>query len=307
MTGAKQVLHLVFVLWGISLGTFMLFSLMPGDPAEIILRDRYEAPNPEQVTALRREMGLEAAWTVRYLRWMGDLFSGDWGKSWRTGQPVASEIASRLPATLFLASSAFAMVVGLSIIFGVCGAIFKNRLPDHLLRTLTVILSAMPAYWLGLMLIYGVSFKMGLLPVAGSGGPAHLVLPATTLALAVAVLQGRVLRAAIIEIMSKDFIRFAVAKGLPARTIFIRHMVRNVLPPMVTLWGMSLGQLLGGAVIVESIFAWPGIGQLTVTAVASRDMPLVQILVLLMAALFVGVNLAVTWLHGRLNPKIGTA
>lgn len=300
-----RLLHLVLVLWGITLCTFALFSLTPGDPAEIILMDLHEAPSRQQIEALRLEMGLNDPWGLRYFRWLKMVCMGDWGVSWRSGRPVWEEIASRLPATAELAFAAFVLVLMTSTVCGICAAFWRDRAPDHLIRTVTVILSAMPAYWLGLLLIYFLSLKAHLFPVTGRGGITHLMLPALTLGLAVAVLQGRVLRATLIQIMSMDYIRFAVAKGLDSWEVFTRHMVRNALPPMVTMWGLSLGQLLGGAVIVESIFAWPGLGRLTVEAVMTRDIPLVQAIVLLLAVVFVTVNQLVETLHYRLDPKVG--
>lgn len=303
----SRLLYLTFVLWGITLGTFCLFALAPGDPAEIILRDRHEAPHPEQIETLRREMGLDDPWAVRYLRWLKQIGTGDWGVSWRSGRPVWAEIASRAPATGELALVSFCLVVVITILAGVCAAIWQNRFPDWLIQAAAVIFSSIPAYWLGLVLVYFFAYKMSLFPVTGRGGLSHLVLPGLTLALPISVLQGRVLRSVLVQIMAMDYIRFAVAKGLGSLDVFRRHMVRNALPPMATLWGIALGQLLGGAVIVESIFAWPGLGRLTVEAVISRDIPLVQAIVMLMALVFVVVNQLVEQLHHWLDPKVGFA
>ncbi len=302
-----RLLYLAFVLWGITLGTFALFALAPGDPAEIVLRDRNEAPDRRQVENLRREMGLDAPWAVRYLLWLKKAGAGDWGESWRSGRPVWEEVGSRLPATAELAFSSFVLVVLGSSACGAIAAFRRNRYPDRLIRMATVLFSAMPSYWLGLLLIYFLSLKLDLFPVTGRGGIEHLVLPSLTLALSVAVLQGRVLRATLIQIMSMDYVRFAAAKGLTPWEVFSRHMVRNALPPMITMWGVSLGQLLGGAVIVESVFAWPGLGRLTVEAVIGRDIPLVQAVVFLLATVFVAVNQLVESLNRFLDPKVGYA
>ncbi|RJP38547.1 MAG: ABC transporter permease [Desulfobacteraceae bacterium] len=304
---AWRLLYLFIVLSGISLGVFALFALAPGDPAEIILRERSEAPDRDQIALLRREMGLDDPWVVQYSRWMKRVCTGQWGESWRSGRPVWTEIAARGPATIELALASFFLVVTGSLFCGIIAAFRQNRIPDRLIQAATVVASAMPSYWLGLMLIYFFSLKMNLLPVTGRGSWPHLVLPAFTLALSVAVLQGRVLRAALIQIMVMDYIRFAVSKGLSPWKIFVRHILRNALAPMATLWGISLGQLLGGAVIVESIFAWPGLGRLTVEAVMGRDIPLVQAIVLLMAMIFVTVNQIVDGLHRQLDPKVGAA
>jgi ABC-type dipeptide/oligopeptide/nickel transport system permease component len=300
----KRLLYLFFVLWGVSLGTFGLLEMAPGDPAEIILRDRTEAPGREQIEALRQEMDLDAPVSLRYLRWIGGLATGDWGTSWRSGRPVLEEVFDRLPATCTLAAAAFLLVLAIATGSGVVSALWHGRAPDHWIRAATILASAVPSYWLGLVLIYGFSLRLGLLPVAGQGSVAHLVLPSLTLALSVALLQGQVLRAALVQAMSSDWVRFAFAKGMKPRNVFFRHTLRAALSPMATLWAVSLGQLLGGAVIVESIFAWPGIGRLTVEAVIGRDIPVVQAIVLLLAAVFVLANQLAEIIQHRLDPKL---
>ena len=304
---ATHFFYSLLVLLGITLGTFSLFALAPGDPAEIILRDRHEAPGRQQIESLRQEMGLDSPWPVRYLLWLKKVGTGDWGVSWRSGRPVWSEISSRIPATLELALGSFFLVVIISVLCGVIAAYWKNHFPDYLIQTATVIFSSMPSYWIGLLLIYFLSLKLNLFPVSGRESFIHLVLPALTLALSVSVMQGRVLRTTLVRIMSMDYIRFAFAKGLNSREVFIRHMVPGALPTMATMWGVSLGQLLGGAVIVENIFAWPGLGRLTVEAVMARDIPLVQAIVLLLAIIFIIVNKLVEKLHRLMDPKVGYA
>ncbi|MCB2225900.1 MAG: ABC transporter permease [Desulfarculaceae bacterium] len=298
-------LHLLLVLWLISLGSFALFAMAPGDPAEIILRDRHEAPSQEQIQALRSQMGLDRSWPVRYGLWMGRVLQGDLGRSWRSGETVAMEIARRLPATLELALASLVVVLLLSSLSGSLAALKQGRALDRGIRAWTVLLISLPNYWLGLLLIYFLSLKAHWLPVMGRGGLEHLVLPCLTLGASVAMLQGRVLRATLLQIMGMDYIRFAHAKGLRPSEVFWRHMFKNALPPLVTMWGVSLGQLLGGAMIVETIFAWPGLGQLTVQAVLGRDVPVVQGIILLVAAAFVVINQAVDWINRRLDPRMG--
>lgn len=298
-------LHLLLVLAAISLGSFALFAMAPGDPAEIILRDRHEAPSPEQIQALRTQLGLDRPWLVRYGLWLGRVAGGDLGRSWLSGEAVTLEIGRRLPATLELAAASFILVLVLSVVSGGIAALRRGRGADRAVRAATVLFISLPNYWLGLLLIFALALKAHWLPVMGRGDLSHLVLPALTLGLGVAMLQGRVLRAALLQIMSMDYIRFARAKGLGPWSVFWRHMLPNALPPMVTMWGVSLGQLLGGAVIVESIFAWPGLGQLTVQAVLARDVPVVQGVVLLVALVFVAVNQVVDLINRRLDPRMG--
>jgi len=303
----KKIGYTAFVLWGISLGTFALFALAPGDPAEIILQQASETPDPARIEALRRELGLDDPWPVRYLAWTGGILTGDLGISWQNGRPVGDVIAERIPATLELAGAAFVLAVAISLVCGVFAAFFRHRFPDHLIGIVTVLFTAMPGFWLGILLMYGFSLKLGWFPTTGRGTAAHLVLPALTLAAGVAMLQASVLRAALVRIMALDHIRFARAKGLGTGKIFFRHLLPAALVPMVTLWGISLGQLSGGAVIVESVFAWPGIGRLTVDAVLARDIPLAQALILMFSLIFVGVNLLVDAAHRKLDPLVGHA
>ena len=302
---AKKLLYLAFVLWSISIGTFALFSFAPGDAAEIILNNQNETPAREQIRALRGELGLDAPWEVQYIAWLKKIFKGDFGQSWQTGRRVADEIFTRFPATLELAGTAFAMALVLSVLSGTLSAFFYNRFIDRLIQAVTVVLTAMPAFWIGLMLVYGLSLKCRMFPIAGRGTLAHLILPSVTLALGLAFFQGNVLRAILIRIMSMDHIRFAFAKGLGKKKILTRHILPAALPPMVTMWGICLGQLLGGAVIVETVFAWPGIGRLIVEAVMGRDLPTAQAMVLLIAFLFVLVNSLADFVQICLDPRMG--
>ena len=301
---AARICYLAFVLFGVSLASFFLSALAPGDPAEIILRGRAEAPGPEQIAALRKELGLDDPWPVQYLAWMQKVLCMDLGTSWVTGRPVAREIRGRLGATVELALAAFGLSVVLACACGGVGALCQNRLPDLIIQCLAFLVTAMPAFWLGVLMIYLFSMKLHLLPVAGRGGIRHLVLPALTLALGIAFVQANVLRAVLIRICSQDHIRFARARGLGWRIIFYRHILPGALAPMVTLWGVSLGQLLGGAVIVETVFAWPGIGRMLAESVMARDVPCIQSLVLLMAVAFVLVNGLADRVRHRLDPRL---
>ena len=302
--GLHRLLYLAVVLFGISIITFGLFALAPGDPAEIILRDRQEAPSPESIAQLRQELGLNDPLPMRYLHWLAKALSGDLGNSWQTGEPVAAQLMDRLGATLELALATLAFVVLLSTALGILGAVYKGRLADRLLRALSILSLSVPNFWLGLLLIMLFALHWHWLPLMGRGGFSHLVMPVLTLGLAIAAMQGRVLRASLLEVLSQDYVRFAYAKGLNSWAVLKRHLMRNALPPVLTMWGISLGHLLGGAVIVESIFSWPGLGKLAVDAVLARDIPLVQGAVLFMALVFVLANQLTDLLHGWLDPRI---
>ncbi|GBC61566.1 nickel ABC transporter permease subunit NikB [Desulfonema ishimotonii] len=300
----KRGLHLLFVLWGISVITFGMVCLAPGDPAEVMLAARNDAPSPEKVAALRQELGLDDPLWLRYIRWLGHAVVLDLGRSYKTGEPVSREILSRLPATLELALSTFAFVVIFSTLSGVVSALCRDRMPDRLGRAGAILSISLPDYWLGLLLIFFLSLRLGLFPVMGREGAASFVLPVLTLGLSIAAVQGRVLRAGIIEIMSRDHVRFAHAKGLSQRSVFRRHVLRNALPPILTLWGMCLGHLLGGAVVVETVFSWPGLGKLSVEAVLNRDFPLIQGAVLFMALCYVVASQVTDLICRLLDPRI---
>jgi len=311
MTGwrgaGRGAAYLVLVLLGISLVTFALGSLMPGDPAEILIRERIDNPSAEQVAGLRRELGLDQPFMHRYAVWLQRTLSGDLGRSWRTGQSVIREIAEAFPATLELALPAFGLIVVLSTGLGLISASRRDRWPDRFGRGSAVLLLSIPNFWLATLLIYFLALKLGWLPVAGREGLRHLVLPVLTLALPAAAFQGRVLRAGILDILGQEYIRFARAKGLPPGLVFRNHVLKNALPAVASLWALSLGHLLGGSFIVESIFAWPGLGRLTVEAVLNRDLPLVQGAVLLITAFYVLVNRSLEWFLRFIDPRTGVS
>lgn len=301
---ARRLGAVLLVLWGVSLVAFSLQIICPGDPAELILRTRYETPAPEKVAQLRQSMGLERPAHEQYLAWLGRVLCLDLGRSYRTGEPVAAQIAARLPATLELALASFALVVALSTLLGLCAVWRRGRWLDRLLQPISLGLVSLPSYWLALLLIALFALDLGWLPVAGFGGPATLVLPALTLGLGTAAMQGRVLRVKVLETLGQDYLRFAMAKGLSRRRIVLRHLLPNALVPMITLWGMSLGSLLGGVVVVETIFAWPGLGRLLVESLLGRDLPLVQGVVLIMALAFVLSSLIADLVQRLLDPRL---
>jgi len=301
---ARRLGAVLLVLWGVSLVAFSLQIICPGDPAELILRTRYETPAPEKVAQLRQSMGLERPAHEQYLAWLGRVLCLDLGRSYRTGEPVAAQIAARLPATLELALASFALVVVLSTLLGLCAVWRRGRWLDRVLQPLSLGLVSLPSYWLALLLIALFALDLGWLPVAGFGGPATLVLPALTLGLGTAAMQGRVLRVKVLEALGQDYLRFAMAKGLSPARIVLRHLLPNALVPMITLWSMSLGSLLGGVVVVETIFAWPGLGRLLVESLLNRDLPLVQGVVLLMALAFVLSSLIADLVQRLLDPRL---
>lgn len=301
----RELTYLVLVLLGVSWITFSMIYLAPGDPAELILSSGLESADPARIVAVREEMGLNRPLAVQYFAWLKRLASGDLGNSFRTGDPVAREILSRLPATLCLAGATFIFTVAGSLALGLVGALKQNRPADRFIGILGIFSISVPDYWLGILLILLFSLKLGWLPVMGFDGPASLILPVFTLGLSMAVVQGRVLRASLLEIMGQEYMLFARSKGLSRRVIVLRHLLKNALVPVVVMWGTCLGSLLGGAVIIESVFAWPGIGKLAVDAVLGRDLPLLQGVVLVMGVSYVLCNRLADLACRCLDPRWG--
>lgn len=300
----RRILYLLPVMLGVSIITFALINLAPGDPAEIILRADGMEPTAEAVAVLREELGLNDPLYIQYGRWLWGVLHLDLGESFRTGRPVAEELFSRLPATLELTCAALVFMVILAVPAGILSALYRHTLVDHLGRLGALAGASLPGFWLGLVLIYLFSVKLGILPVMGRGGLEHLVLPAVTLGFGMAAVYARVLRTGMLDVLGQDYIKVARAKGLKEKWVIGRHALKNALLPAVTLLGMSFGSLLGGAVIVETIFAWPGVGKFAVESIFNRDYPVIQGYALIMAVVFVLANLLVDISYVFLDPRI---
>ncbi|PKM48028.1 MAG: nickel ABC transporter permease subunit NikB [Firmicutes bacterium HGW-Firmicutes-8] len=300
----KRVMYLIPVMLGVSIITFALINLVPGDPAEIILRAGGVEPTLEAVEVQREELGLNDPVYVRYGKWLWNILHLDFGQSFRTGHPVSQEIIDRFPATLELALAGMLVMLSVSFPVGILAAIYKNTVMDHLSRVVALLGASLPSFWLGLLLIYYLSVQLGLFPVMGRGGWSHRMLPALTLGLGMAATYARLLRASMVEVLGQDYIQAARARGLKERVVILQNALKNALLPVVTAFGMSFGHLLGGTVIVETVFAWPGMGKFLVDAIFNRDYPVVQGYVLFMAFVFVFANLAVDISYHFLDPRI---
>ncbi len=289
---------------GVSILTFSLSQLAPGDPAEIILRESGIEPTREAVLAMQEQLGLNEPVVVQYGKWSWAALQGDLGKSYRTGRPVFQEITSRIPATVQLAAAGLLVMLCIALPVGILAALFKNTFVDHLSRFFALVGASIPSFWLGLLLIYYLAVKYSLFPVMGRGTAAQLVLPALALGLGMSATYARLLRASMLEVLGQDFVQAARARGLQERIVIISHSLKNALLPVVTAFGMSLGHLLGGTVIIETIFAWPGLGKFVVDAIFNRDYPVIQGYVLFMALIFVLVNLFVDLSYRFFDPRI---
>ncbi len=270
-----RVLTAVPTLFGMSLIAFFIVSLAPGDPVLQELRAMGSVPSPADVAALRAEYGLDKPVILRYAAWLGRAVRGEFGTSIASGRSVLAEISIHLPATLMLAASALAGAITISLALGVA-AVSADRRVAAVLRTLTVVVVSVPSFWLALLLIYVFVMQLGWARLVGDGTLGDLVLPAITLSLASGAALGRMVRERIRAEMCEDHARLAIAKGLSPARILLHHIAPRIIGPLATAWANTLGGLLGGAVIVESIFGWPGLGQLILQAIAQRDFPVIQ-------------------------------
>lgn len=302
---ARRMLNLIPVLLGISFLAFSLSALAPGDPAVRILRLQSDAPPTRAaLQKIRAELGLDAPFPERYLRWLGDAVRGDLGRSFRTGEPVLQALAMRFPATAQVAVTSTLLMLLLSIPLGVFSAVRRNAPVDHASRIWALLGASMPSFWLAYVLILIFAVGLRLLPVAGYGGPAYLILPSVTLALGGAATLTRLTRSSLLETLGEDYVRTARAKGLGAFGVIARHALQPGLIPVVTALGIRLGHLLAGAAIVETVFAWPGIGKFVVDSIYDRDYPVIQGFVLFTGVLFVLVNLVVDLAYVWIDPRI---
>jgi peptide/nickel transport system permease protein len=302
----QRLLLVVPVLFVVLLLTFVVMQWAAGDPARIYWRTHAGnmTPTPEQLAAIRTQLGLDDPAVVQFARWVGHVLRLDLGTSLWTKQPVWDELRSRLPATLVLAVTALFLAVMIAMPLGVLSAARHGSRLDGLVRVFAVSGISLPQFWLGLLLIYVVSFKWRWLPMMGSGGLPHLVLPALTLAMGPAAMLTRLVRASILEIMPDDFVQVARAKGLSQPAVLLKHVLRAALIPVVTLVGLQFGFLVGGAVVVETIFSWPGVGKWAVDGIFNRDLPVLRAFILVMGVVFVLVNLLVDLLYVWIDPRV---
>ncbi|MDR7463339.1 MAG: ABC transporter permease [Armatimonadota bacterium] len=296
----RALLGFITVL-GVSVGVFLMIHLVPGDPVLVMLS---EFASPADQQALRQQLGLDRPLYIQYWRYLSGALRGDLGRSVRSNRPVVSEIAWRLPNTLRLAVVATLLAAASGGLVGVASAVRRNTLWDH--ATMLAVLAglSMPSFWLGLMLMIIFAVRLEWLPVAGYEGWQYVILPGLTLAAGPAAVLARLTRSSMLEVLNQDFVRTARAKGLREQTVVVKHALKNSLIPVVTVLGLQFGHLLGGAVITESVFAWPGVGRLVVEAILARDFPVVQGTVLVIALGFVLVNLIVDVLYAYLDPRI---
>ncbi len=292
------------VLFGVTLLVFAMTWVTPGDPVIALLGESAQGISQEARDDLRRELGLDRPWPAQYLSYVGGLVRGDFGTSIRSRRPVLREVADRLPATAELALAALAIAVAVGVTLGVLAAVYQRTWIDAVAIAVALVGVSVPVFWSGFLLMLVFALELNWLPASGRGTWQHLVLPAVTVGVSSAAFIARITRGATLETLAQDYVRTAHAKGLAARRVVVRHALRNALLPIVTVVGLQLGGLLGGAVLTETVFAWPGVGRMLVDAIVARDLPLVQGAVLVVSVLFILVNLAVDLSYAAINPKV---
>jgi peptide/nickel transport system permease protein len=297
----RRLLLTVPVLFGVATLVFSLIHLVPGDPVQAMLG---ESASPQDIAELRGRLGLDRPLLVQYGAFLKGVTRGDLGASLRTNQSVTAAIAERLPATLELALAAMGVAILISIPLGILAAVRAGTHIDHAATTLALLGISMPNFWLGPLLAILFSVTLGWLPVSGRGTPAHLVLPAITLGAPLAAVLARMTRASVIEELRELYVLAARARGVSRMRAVLRHAFRNSLIPIVTVLGLQVGAVLTGAVITETIFAWPGVGRLLIQSISFRDYPLVQGCILLIATTYVTMNLLTDLVYGFLDPRI---
>jgi len=291
----------VLVVFGISTLVFLLLHLVPGDPVEVMLGESAGAADRE---ALREALGLNLPLWQQWLDYLGQLVRLDLGISLHSKRPIADMLAERIPVTAMLALASLVLSLLIAVPLGVLAAMFHNRAVDRGAMLFALAGVAIPNFWLGPMLILVFSYWLGWFPVSGMQGPASLILPALTLGTALAALQSRMIRTALLEELGRDYVRAAWARGLGHTRILMRHALRNALLPVTTVLGLQLGALLTGAVVTEQIFNWPGVGQLLIDSIQKRDYPVVQACILFISITYVSVNLLTDLTYAFLDPRV---
>jgi peptide/nickel transport system permease protein len=297
----SRLISTLTVILGVVTLVFLLIHLVPGDPVQAMLG---ETARPADLEALRISLGLEQPLLTQWWLYMSNLVQGNLGHSLYSKEPILDILLERFPATLELAAAGLLVAILIAFPFGSIAALRKDSIYDHGSMVFSLLGVSIPNFWLGPLLILLFSLTLGWLPVSGREGPLSLILPALTLGTALAAILARMVRSTLLEVLNEDYIRTARAKGLRESAIVIHHALRNASLPIITILGLQLGTLLGGAVITEIIFAWPGVGQLTIEAIERRDYPLVQACILLISLSYVFVNTLTDLVYAWLDPRV---
>ena len=299
----RRLLQAVIVVFGVSIAAFGM-SFLTGDPTEVILGDGADRMSVEEIQAFRVKMGFDRPWYVQYVSFVGNALQGDFGYSFIRHKPAYEVITERLPATIKLAAVAFVLSIVFSIPFGVLSATRAHTPIDYAVTVMALAGQSIPSFWLGILLILLLGVDLKWLPISGSGSWQHFIMPAITLSAFSIARNMRLTRSSMLDYMQKDFVRTARSKGLPENRVIYGHVLRNSMLPIVTAIGLEIGFLLGGSVIVETIFGWPGVGREIVAAIGSKDFYVVQAGVIMLALIFAGVNLMIDLIYMWIDPRI---
>lgn len=298
----KKVLMLIPILLAVSIVVFLLRAAIPGDPVEAMFAG--QVPDKETMENIREQLGLNKSLPLQYIDFMKGVLTGDLGSSIQTGQPVMEEIVQRYPNTLKLAIASLIIAIILGIGLGIVSAVKKDSIADIFSTIIALLGISMPSFWLGLILMYFLAVNLKILPVMGSESFKHLILPSVTMGLISAGMIMRMVRSSLLEVFHQDYVRTARAKGLTEYRVVVKHALKNAMLPVITVVGLQFGFLLGGAFIVENVFAWHGIGELAVKAISTRDFPLIQGIILVVAATYVVVNLLIDLLYKYFDARV---
>jgi len=298
----RRILAVVPVLFGVTLAVFSMLFLVPGDPVKIMLAEF--VTTPDQIAQMRAQLHLDEPVLKQYGRFVGSALRGDLGVSIRSRRPVTAEITENIGSTGQLALASMLVAIGLGVPLGLLAALGRNSWLDVAAMVVALLGVAMPSFWLGFLLIFVFSLHLGWLPATGGGDLLHLVMPAVALGMIAAAIIARLTRSSMLEVLGQDYVRTARAKGLGSGSVVVRHALRNALIPVVTVFGLQFGNLLAGAVIVETVFSRPGLGRLIVGGILAKDFPLVQGTVLFVAAAYVLINVVVDVAYAYVDPRI---
>ncbi|RDY24164.1 ABC transporter permease subunit [Romboutsia maritimum] len=299
----KRMLSIIPILIGISFLSFVLINLSPSNPAEVALRVNDIVATDEAITQMNKKLGLEKSFFERYFIWLTKSIQGDFGESYVNNKPVYNDIKETIPATILLAGVSLIITISVSVLIGVACTIYEGSIGDKITRGIIFLGTAMPSFWVGLILMWIFAVKLDLFPTSGMETVKSVVLPAVTLSLSYISTYIRLIRNSMIKNKQENYVFYARARGLKERTI-IKHVFKNSLQSSITALGMSVPKLIAGTVVVENIFAWPGIGRLCVTAIFNRDFPIIQAYILIMAVLFVVCNLIVDVITVLIDPRM---
>ncbi|MCM3675845.1 MULTISPECIES: nickel ABC transporter permease [Peribacillus] len=298
------IFQMILVIFLVSTLTFLLLRLSPGDPAYILLTVNDVPASDVALSSLRKELGLTESLWSQYVQWISNAFSWQWGTSYVSKEPVLEELFKRIPATIELAFAGLLVMMSITIIIGISTAIYSHGWLDRMSRLMALLGSSIPSFWLGFLFIYFFSVQYGWLPSTGRSTLKHLVLPALTLGLGMGTVYARVLRTNMLEMMNQNFVKAAKARGLSIRRILVFQILKHAFLPIVTMLGTSFAYMLGGSIIVESIFSWPGLGSYIVEAINKRDYPVIQGYVIFASFLFVSIHIVVDVIYVWLDPRL---